>query len=131
MILLYNLYLIHYFFIEKIKPFSITYCLHWIIFFMLVFCLKIFFSSLIISFASWLSFKKPQLAGFIIALPLISIIALAFSYLEHKDFEKTITSIYDLNSLFVIFKEAPQKLKTSNTRRMSVKNRNRKTRKTV
>ena len=58
---------------------------------MLVFCLKIFFSSLIISFASWLSFKKPQLAGFIIALPLISIIALAFSYLEHKDFEKTIT----------------------------------------
>jgi len=46
-------------------------------------------------------------------------------------FEKTITSFYDLNSLFIIFKEAPQKLKTSNTRRMSVKSRNRKTRKTV
>ena len=57
---------------------------------MLVFCLKILFSSIIISFASWLSFKKPQLAGFIVALPLVSIISLAFSYIEHKDLDKTI-----------------------------------------
>tara|TARA_B100000524_G_C23636713_1_gene365185 strand:- start:380 stop:718 length:339 start_codon:yes stop_codon:yes gene_type:complete len=56
---------------------------------MFLFFLKIIVSSIILSFASWLSFKKPQLAGFIIALPLMSIIALIFSYLEHNDEEKT------------------------------------------
>ena len=57
---------------------------------MIVFFLKVLVSSLVISFASWLSFKKPQLAGFIVALPLVSIISLMFSYIEHKDQEKTI-----------------------------------------
>ena len=57
---------------------------------MIIFLAKIFFSALIISFASWLSLKKPVLAGFIIALPLLSIISLALSYVEHKDFNKTI-----------------------------------------
>ena len=42
------------------------------------------------AFHGWLSLKKPTLAGFIIALPLISIIALAFSYLEHRDLDKSI-----------------------------------------
>ena len=56
---------------------------------MLSFILKILISSLIISFASWLSFKKPQISGFIVALPLVSIITLAFSYIEHHDKEKT------------------------------------------
>ena len=56
---------------------------------MLIFILKIIVSGIIISFASWLSLKKPILSGFIIALPLISIITLLFSYLEHKDKEKT------------------------------------------
>ncbi len=57
---------------------------------MLFFLIKVIFSSLIIVFASWLSYKKPNLAGFIIALPLLSIISLFFSYNEHKDLEKTI-----------------------------------------
>lgn len=39
--------------------------------------------------ASWLSGKKPYLAGFITALPIVSIIALAFSYIEHKDVAAT------------------------------------------
>lgn len=43
----------------------------------------------VIVLASWLSGKKPYLAGFITALPLVSILALAFSYLEHKDVAAT------------------------------------------
>lgn len=62
------------------------------------FFLKTIFSGIIIAFCSWLSYKKPQLAGFIIALPLISIISLAFSYIEHQN--KTQTIIF-AKSIFV------------------------------
>ncbi|MFT7405160.1 MAG: hypothetical protein ACI955_002231 [Zhongshania sp.] len=41
--------------------------------------------------ASWLSDKKPVLARFIVALPLASILALFFSYIEHKDPQASIT----------------------------------------
>ena len=51
---------------------------------------KVIISGIIISFASWLSLKKPSLAGFIIALPLVSILSIIFSYLEHKDLDKTL-----------------------------------------
>ena len=57
---------------------------------MFSFFVKVLISSIIISFASWLSFKKPQISGFIVALPLVSIISLAFSFLEHQDKDKTI-----------------------------------------
>ena len=57
---------------------------------MMVFFVKVLFSAVIISFASWLSVKKPILAGFIIALPLLSILSIAFSYAEHKNLDKTI-----------------------------------------
>ncbi len=69
---------------QKSKTFSVKTS-------MLPFALKVLFSGLIIAFASWLSVKKPILAGFIIALPLMSLISIFFSYLEHKDMEKTIT----------------------------------------
>ena len=51
---------------------------------------KVLLAALVIAFASWLSGKKPELSGFIIALPIASIIAIAFSYLEHKNTENTI-----------------------------------------
>ena len=57
---------------------------------MLFFIFKVILSGLTIAFASWLSIKKPSLAGFIIALPLMSIISILFSYIEHKNFDKTI-----------------------------------------
>ncbi len=47
--------------------------------------LKIGIAAIVIGFASWLSGKKPELAGFIIALPIASLLALAFSYIEFKD----------------------------------------------
>ncbi|MBM7425016.1 hypothetical protein [Spongiibacter marinus] len=53
--------------------------------------IKVFAAALIIAFTSWLSGKKPELAGFIIALPMVSILALLFSYLEHRSADTSIT----------------------------------------
>ena len=55
----------------------------------MIFALKVLLAALVIAFASWLSGKKPELSGFIIALPIASIIAIAFSFLEHKNTENT------------------------------------------
>jgi hypothetical protein len=44
--------------------------------------LKIGIAATVIGFTSWLSGKKPELAGFIIALPIASLLALAFSQIE-------------------------------------------------
>ncbi|MEO0442265.1 MAG: hypothetical protein AAFZ92_00780 [Pseudomonadota bacterium] len=46
---------------------------------------KLLVAAATIAFASWLSDKKPELAGFIIALPIVSLLALAFSYIEHAN----------------------------------------------
>lgn len=54
----------------------------------MLFVIKIIISSILIAFASWLAGKRPVLAGFIIALPLTSILALSFAYAEHQDMEK-------------------------------------------
>lgn len=53
------------------------------------FFVKTILSGAIIAYASWLSGKKPVLAGFIIALPLMSMLSIIFSYLEHRDMQKT------------------------------------------
>jgi hypothetical protein len=52
--------------------------------------LKVFIAAIVISFTSWLAGKRPGLAGFIIALPISSMIALALTYFEHRDAEKAI-----------------------------------------
>ncbi len=54
----------------------------------MVFAVKVFVSAVLISFASWLSGKKPVLAGFIIALPISSLISLIFSYVEYRNMDK-------------------------------------------
>lgn len=46
---------------------------------------KIIVSALLISFVSWLSNKKTGLAGFLTALPLTTLLALAFSHLQWND----------------------------------------------
>ena len=53
--------------------------------------LKVGIAAGVIAFSSWLAGKRPELAGFIIALPLASLTALAFSYAEHKDSAASIT----------------------------------------
>ena len=57
---------------------------------MLFAAFKIGMSALIIAFSAWLSGKRPELAGFIVALPLVTLLTLAFSHLEYKDTENTI-----------------------------------------
>ena len=57
---------------------------------MIFFTFKVVLAAIIIAFASWLSGQNPKLAGFIIALPIVSLIAIALSYYEHNDIEKTV-----------------------------------------
>lgn len=52
---------------------------------MIWFVVKVLISAIIIAFSSWLAGKRPELAGFIIALPLATLLALPFSYAEYKD----------------------------------------------
>ena len=52
--------------------------------------IKFAITASVIVFASWLSQKRPDLAGFIIALPLASLIALALAHFQHGDVEKSI-----------------------------------------
>ena len=59
---------------------------------MLFSIIKITIAACVVAFASWLSGKRPEMAGFITALPLISILAIAFSYAQHHDI--SITSQY-------------------------------------
>jgi hypothetical protein len=51
---------------------------------------KIIFAAIIISFASWLAGKKTSLAGFITALPLTTLLALAFSHMEWGDARQSV-----------------------------------------
>jgi hypothetical protein len=56
----------------------------------LAFAFNLVVSSLVISIAAWLSRRAPSLAGFIVALPLASLVALPLSYHEHGDVESSI-----------------------------------------
>ncbi len=53
--------------------------------------IKLIAISCVIAFSSWLAGKKPELAGFIIAMPISSMIALAISYFDYKDSSVSIT----------------------------------------
>ena len=65
---------------------------------MLIIISKVLASALIIAFVSWLSGKKLALAGFLTALPLTTLIALAFSHIEYND---TNQSVEFAKSIFV------------------------------
>ena len=54
----------------------------------MLFAIKTIMSGIVIAFASWLAGKKPVLAGFIVALPLVSILSIVWSYLEYRDMDK-------------------------------------------
>ena len=53
--------------------------------------LKILIAGILISFSSWLAGRRPILAGFVIALPLTSVLALTLNYLEFRDSTKVVT----------------------------------------
>ena len=54
----------------------------------MLFVVKVLISAVVIAFCSWLAGKKPVLAGFITALPLVSVLAITLAYLEHRDMVK-------------------------------------------
>ena len=51
---------------------------------------KVAIAAILIAGASWLSGKRPDWAGFIVALPLTTLLALAFSHLEYNDAENSV-----------------------------------------
>lgn len=55
------------------------------------FILKLVLSASLISFSTWLAQRRPALAGFLLALPLSSMIAILFLQIESRDSEKTLT----------------------------------------
>lgn len=56
----------------------------------MLFSFKMLVSAGVIAFTSWLSGKRPELAGFIVALPLVTLMVLPFSFMEYQDAEKTV-----------------------------------------
>lgn len=70
--------------------------------------LKIAISVAVIVGSSWLSDKRPELAGFLVALPITSMLVLAFSFAEFHDpaasvrFAKSIVAAVPLSLLFFV-----------------------------
>ncbi len=52
------------------------------------FIAKILISGVIIAYTSWLAGRSPVFAGFIVAIPFVSLLSILFSYLEYRDMEK-------------------------------------------
>ncbi len=52
---------------------------------------KTVLAAILISFVSWLSGKKTAMAGFITALPLTTLLALAFSHVQWGDAKQSVT----------------------------------------
>ncbi len=52
------------------------------------FILKVLISGIVIAYASTLAGRNPVLAGFIIALPMMSILSILFSYFQFRDMER-------------------------------------------
>ena len=57
----------------------------------MTFVLNVLISAAIISLAAWLSGRLPGTAGFIVALPLTSMIVIPLSYIQHGNPQTTIT----------------------------------------
>lgn len=52
---------------------------------------QIVLSASILTLSAWLSKKNPEFAGFLIALPIASLLVLPFSYWQHGDVKASIT----------------------------------------
>lgn len=55
----------------------------------MIFAFKVLVAACVISFASWLSGRAPALAGFVVALPLATMLVLPFAQFEHGDTRST------------------------------------------
>lgn len=72
------------------------------------FLLKILFAASVLAFSTWLAGKRPDLAGLILSLPILSIIAVATVYVEQKnlaiasDYAKSILLAFPVSALFFL-----------------------------
>lgn len=57
---------------------------------MMFMAFKVLFSGAVIAFCAWLSGKRPELAGFLIALPLMTLLVLPFSHAQYHDAATTV-----------------------------------------
>lgn len=64
----------------------------------MTFALNVLITACVVSFASWLSGRLPGLAGFVVALPVATMIVLPLSFREHGSAE---SSILLAKSIFV------------------------------
>ena len=64
----------------------------------MTFALNVLVSALVISFSAWLSRRLPATAGFVVALPLASMLVLPLSYHQHGDAQ---SSMLLARSIFV------------------------------
>jgi hypothetical protein len=53
----------------------------------MTFAINVVVSAVVISFASWLSGRVPVAAGFLVAMPLATMLVLPLSYQQHHDTE--------------------------------------------
>ena len=56
----------------------------------MAFALNVLLSAVVIGVAAWLSGRFPRAAGFLVALPLATMLVLPMAYLEHHDSAKTV-----------------------------------------
>ena len=56
----------------------------------MTFALNVLVSALVISFSSWLSGRLPVAAGFLVAMPVATLLVLPLSYAEHGSTEGSI-----------------------------------------
>jgi len=54
------------------------------------FALNVIVSAIVISFAAWLSRRLPTVAGFIVAMPIATMLVLPLSHLQNPDAQTTI-----------------------------------------
>lgn len=64
----------------------------------MVFAINVLVSAVVISIASWLSGRYPTTAGFVVALPLATMLVLPMSFFEH---ENAATSISLAKNIFI------------------------------
>ena len=53
------------------------------------FAVKVVIAALVISFASWLAGRFPTIAGFVIAMPIATMIVMPFAQIEYQDPART------------------------------------------
>lgn len=56
----------------------------------MVSAINVVIAACVVAFAAWLSEKSPGIAGFIVALPLVTLLTLPMSQLQHGNTENTV-----------------------------------------